>query len=93
MTVLGDSVEIRVASRPSSIESIRKKMDGGRLTREETAQIVKDMTNEVLSPSEITAYIAAAYINGLDMDETEHLTREMVASGDRLTFNTRPIVD
>lgn len=93
MTVHGESVEVRVASRPSSIEFIRKKMDGGRLTREETAQIVKDMTNDVLSPSEITAYIAAAYINGLDMDETEHLTREMVASGDRLTFNTRPIVD
>ena len=68
-------------------------MDGGRLTREETSQIVEDMTKEVLSPSEITAYITAAYINGLDMDEVEHLTREMVASGDRLTFNTRPIVD
>lgn len=68
-------------------------MDGGRLTHEETAQIVKDMTKEVLSPSEITAYITAAYLNGLDMDEVESLTRKMVASGDRLTFNTRSIVD
>lgn len=89
----GESVEIRASPRPQSIEFIRKKMDGGRLTREETSQIVEDMTKEVLSPSEITAYITAAYINGLDMDEVEHLTREMVASGDRLTFNTRPIVD
>ncbi|HJK07169.1 MAG TPA: thymidine phosphorylase, partial [Methanocorpusculum sp.] len=89
----GESVEIRASPRPKSIEFIRKKMDGGRLTREETSQIVEDMTKEVLSASEITAYITAAYINGLDMDEVEHLTREMVASGDRLTFNTRPIVD
>ncbi|MDU9376333.1 putative thymidine phosphorylase [Methanocorpusculaceae archaeon Sp1] len=89
----GDPVEIRVASRPASIEFIRKKMDGGKLTREETAQIVEDMTANVLSPSEITAYITAAYINNLDMDEIEYLTREMVASGDRLSFNTRPIVD
>ncbi len=89
----GDPIEIRVASRPASIEFIRKKMDGGKLTREETAQIVQDMTTNVLSPSEITAYITAAYINSLDMDEIEYLTREMVASGDRLTFNSRPIVD
>ncbi len=89
----GGLIEIRVASRPASIEFIRKKMDGGRLTREETTAIVHDMTNDILSPSEITAYIAAAYINGLDMDEIEHLTREMVASGEQLVFNTRPIVD
>jgi AMP phosphorylase len=89
----GVPVEIRAAPRPGSIESIRKKMDGGRLTREDTAAIIRDMTHNVLSPSEITAYITAAYINGLDMDETEYLTREMVASGEQITFDTSPVVD
>lgn len=89
----GGTVEIRLAPRPDSLDIIRKKMDGGKLTREETISIVHDMTHDILSPSEITAYIAATYINGLDMDEIEYLTREMVASGEQLTFNTRPIVD
>ncbi|MDO5844880.1 MAG: AMP phosphorylase [Methanocorpusculum sp.] len=89
----GDEIEIRAAPRPESIEFIRKKMDGGRLTREETSKIVSDMTGNILSPSEITAYITAAYINGMNMDEVEYLTREMVASGDKITFSKRPVVD
>ena len=89
----GDEADIRVAPRPDSIEFIRKKMDGGKFTRQETATIISDMTANVLSPSEITAYITAAYINGLDMDEVEYLTREMVASGDQITFSRKPIVD
>ncbi|HKM41465.1 MAG TPA: AMP phosphorylase [Methanocorpusculum sp.] len=89
----GDQVEIRAAPRPDSIEFIRKKMDGGKLNRQETATIISDMTANVLSPSEITAYITASYINGLDMDEVEYLTREMVASGDQITFSKKPVVD
>lgn len=89
----GDEIEIRSATRPDSIAFIRKKMDGGRLTREETSKIIYDMTHNVLSPSEITAYITAAYINGMNMDEIEYLTREMVASGEKIEFSRKPVVD
>ncbi len=89
----GDEMEIRAALRPASIAFIRKKMDGGKFTREETATIISDLSSNVLSPSEITAYITAAYINGLDMDEVEYLTREMVASGEQITFSKKPVVD
>ncbi len=89
----GDEIEIRVAPRPASIAFIRKKMDGGKFTREETATIISDLSANVLSPSEITAYITAAYINGLDMDEVEYLTREMVASGEQISFSKKPVVD
>ncbi|MDO5845912.1 MAG: AMP phosphorylase [Methanocorpusculum sp.] len=89
----GDAVEVRAAERPASIECIRKKLDGGKLTREDTAAIVYDMTHNFLTPSEITAYIAAAYARGMDMDEIESLTREMVASGETITFTKKPVVD
>ncbi|HJJ53756.1 MAG TPA: AMP phosphorylase [Methanocorpusculum sp.] len=90
---IGDEIDVRVASRPASIAFIRKKMDGGKFTREETAAIITDMSTNVLSPSEITAYITATYINGLDMDEIEFLTREMVASGEQIKFSKKPVVD
>ncbi|HJJ29973.1 MAG TPA: AMP phosphorylase [Methanocorpusculum sp.] len=90
---IGDDIDVRAASRPASIAFIRKKMDGGKFTREETAAIISDMSSNVLSPSEITAYITAAYINGLDMDEIEYLTREMVASGEQIKFSKKPVVD
>lgn len=89
----GSTVTVRSAERPLSLLHIRKKMDGGRLARDETLEIVKDIVSDTLSPSEITAYVTASYINGLDMDEVEYLTRAMVETGERLQFTRHPIVD
>jgi len=89
----GTIVEVRSAERPASLSHIKKKMDGGRFTKDETLDIVRDIVDETLSPGEITAYVTASYINGLDMDEVEYLTRAMVDTGDRLRFTRHPVVD
>ena len=89
----GTAVEVRRAERPVTLDFIRKKMDGEHLTKEETYAIIRDIVEENLSSAELTAYITACYINEMDMDEVEHLTRAMVDTGERLTFHTHPIVD
>ena len=89
----GEKVELRVANRPASSEYIKKKMDGGKLNNDEMVSIVNDIVNDILSPAEASAYITSSYINGLDMDEIEYLTRAMVATGDQLQFTTKPIAD
>ena len=89
----GAEVEIREAKRPASLDFIKKKMDGIRLTKEETLTIIKDVVSDDLSAAELTAYITASYINPLDMDEVEHLTRAMVETGEQIKFASRPIVD
>ena len=68
-------------------------MDNERLSKEETLEIIKDIVSDSLAPAELTAYITASYINALDMDEVENLTRAMVETGSHLTFHTHPIVD
>jgi len=88
-----EEVEIREADRPASLDFIKKKMDGGRLTKDETLTIIKDVVNEDISAAELTAFITASYINPLDMDEVEHLTRAMVETGEQIKFASRPIVD
>jgi len=89
----GDGIEVREAGRPASLEYIKKKMDGGRLNKEETLAIIKDVVNDDISPAELTAFITASYINPLDMDEVEHLTRAMVETGEQIKFASKPIVD
>ncbi|MDN7012392.1 AMP phosphorylase [Methanoculleus sp. FWC-SCC3] len=89
----GTVVIVRSAERPASLRHIKKKMDGGRFTKDETIDIVRDIVDDVLSPGEITAYVTASYINGLDMDEVEYLTRATVETGERLHFTRHPIVD
>jgi AMP phosphorylase len=89
----GAEIEVREAGRPLSLDYIKKKMDGGRLTKEETLTIIKDVVRDDLSSAELTAFIAASYIKSLDMDEVEHLTRAMVETGEQIKFASRPIVD
>jgi AMP phosphorylase len=89
----GMEVEVRESGRHASLDFIKKKMDKKRLTKEEILTIIKDIVNDDLSPAELTAFITAGYINELDMDEIEHLTRAIVETGEQLRFATRPIVD
>jgi AMP phosphorylase len=89
----GAEIEIREAGRPVSLDFIKKKMDGGKLTKEETLTIIKDIVSDDISAAELTAFITASYINPLDMNEIEHLTRSMVETGERIKFASRPIVD
>ncbi len=89
----GDEVEVWEAPKPVSLEFIKAKMNRQKLTREETRAIVNDIVADNLSLPELSAYVTANYINGIDMDEVEHLTRAMVETGSRLTFSSRPIVD
>lgn len=89
----GDIFDVRLADRPVSIDYIKKKMDGLKLTSDEMNLIVEDIVSDALSPGEATAFITGSYINGLDMDEVEYLTRSMVGTGDKLTFSSHPIVD
>ena len=89
----GAEIEVREAARPASLDYVKKKMDGGKISKEEMLTIIKDVVSDDLSSAEITAFIIASYINPLDMDEVEHLTRAMVETGERIKFASRPIVD
>ena len=89
----GDKVTVYPAIPPASIKLIRKKMDKGRLAADEMMTIVRDMVNESLSLNEITAFVTATYINGMDIDEVEWLTRAMVETGETITFGSHPVVD
>jgi AMP phosphorylase len=89
----GAEIEVREAGRPASLDFIKKKMDGGKLTKEETLTIIKDVVSDDISGAELTAFIIASYINPLDMDEVEYLTRAMVETGEQIKFASKPIVD
>ena len=87
----GAEIEVREAGRPTSLDFIKKKMDGGKLTKEETLTIIiKDVVSDDLSAAELTAFITASYINPLDMDEVEYLTRAMVETGEQIKFCIPP---
>lgn len=74
---------------------IRKKRDGGHLTREEIAFFVDGVSRSHLADYQASALLMAIYLNGMSSDETAMLTDAMLHSGEMLNFSDipRPKVD
>ena len=88
-----DEVEIIIARKPLSIEYIKKKLDGQRLSKQEIDQIVWDIVHNKLSAVELTYFVAACYTNAMSIEETILLTKAMVSHGQILKLNKRPVID
>jgi len=88
-----DKVTISVARKPLSLEFIRKKLDGERLSKKEIDQIVWDIAHNKLSSVELTYFVAACYTNVMSIEETIMLTKAIVSQGNTLKLNKYPIID
>ena len=86
-------VHVRHSVPPNSIELIRKKMDGGRLTEKDVDTIVEEIIESRLSDSELASLMASIYIRGLNSEETVALTNAIVHSGETLDIGAHPVVD
>lgn len=88
-----ETVEVLPAAKPKSISFIKKKMDREKITREEMHDIIVDIVEGNITDVELTAFVTASYMHGMDNDEIEWMTRSMVNTGDRITFDVHPVMD
>jgi AMP phosphorylase len=86
-------VEVVPAFRSKSAGVIKKMMDKKPVVQDEIKMLVNDIVEENLSDIELSAFITASYIHGMTDDEVEWLTRAMIDTGDKLEFDTHPIMD
>jgi len=86
-------IDIDVAKYPSSLQFIKNKLNGRKLTYEEILQIVKDTVEGNLSEMEIASFVAALDTRGLDIDEAASMSLAMVETGKRLNLDKKMIVD
>lgn len=91
--VNNEKVDILIARKPLSIDYIKKKLDGQKLTKQEIDQIVWDIVHNKLSAIELTYFVAACYTNVMSTEETILLTKSMVKHGDVLKLNKYPVMD
>jgi len=89
----GIEVEVVPVPKPTSVEYIRKKMDGKKLTKEEIYSIVHDIVSNTLTEVELTAFVLSSYVHSMDFDEIEWMTKAMIETGDTLSFERGIIVD
>ncbi|MCL2713005.1 MAG: AMP phosphorylase, partial [Methanomassiliicoccaceae archaeon] len=89
----GKEIEVVYSPKPESVRSIRKKMDSEKLTKDEINEIVFDILEGKLSKIEISAWLTALYINGMDNEEIANFTQSMVNTGEKITFERTPVFD
>ena len=90
---LGDVVSITLAPRPQSVEFIKKKMAGQQLATEEVYAIVDDIAAGNLSSAEMAAFVVSEGIHEMTTSEIVALAKRMVETGEKLEFETSPVLD
>jgi pyrimidine-nucleoside phosphorylase len=75
--------------RPQDI--IRKKRDGGELSREEVASFVGGVVGGSWADYQASALLMAVYLTGMTTAEMEALTQAMLGSGEVLDFSDVPL--
>lgn len=89
----GTQVRVNHAEPPHSMEYVRQKLGGTRLSQEKLSEIILDIAGNRYSKTEIAAFIVAVSEAGLDRDEILYLTRAMVQSGQQLDWKENIVVD
>ena len=72
----------------STVDLIRKKRDGGELTRDEIAGLVRGFTDGAIPDYQISAWLMAVCLRGMTDRETTDLTLAMAASGQTLDLGS-----
>ena len=89
----GEEVDVIVSSPPNSLDHIRSRLKGRKLSREEAREIISDVVSGDLSNIEITAFVTALQFFGLDIDEATSLSLAMVETGQTLQLDKKLVVD
>ena len=89
----GHTVSVSQAEAPESIEALHRKINGERLSREDFAGIVRDISAHRYSKIELTAFVVATNRNELDREEVYFLTEAMVDCGRKFDWHEHLVVD
>lgn len=87
------TVHITHAEPPSSMQSVRRKIAGHGLNREDYLGICRDISSNRYSKMEMAAFLVACGQSGMERHEVLYLTEAMVATGDRLSWNADLVAD
>lgn len=89
----GDWVTVGHLLPIPSLSLVRKKVYGHRLTDDEYLEILQDITAGHYSNIYLSAFISACSGDSMDLEEVIGLTKAMVATGDKISWNMPVIAD
>jgi len=85
----GQPLDVNLSTIPQSTLYIKEKLDGKALKPEQIKEIVKDIVNNSLSQAELSLFISAMYIRGMNFKETVSLIEAILDSGNMLKLGRK----
>ncbi len=79
-------VEIRFLEKAKSVQAIKKRLLGKKLTYQEFYQIYADISTGVLTRTEITYFVASSFMREYSNEELYFMTKAMAETGETLKF-------
>ena len=89
----GTTVDASISPAPRSVDLVREKLNGRRLTQEDFCAILGDVVARRYSKVELSMFVLACALKTLDRDEMISLTRAMIDTGHSIDFGPGPIAD
>lgn len=89
----GSIVEATLARPPASVERVREKLRGRRLTRADFDAILSDVVARRYAKPELAMFVLACALRNLDQEELVDFTGAMVDSGSRLEWDSEVVAD
>lgn len=89
----GQSIYVSFSSTPESVNYIKEKISGKKLSYEKIKRIIRDVVNNTLSEPEVAVFVSGMYKNGMDFEETVSLIDAILYSGKTMKFRSKYVVD
>lgn len=81
------------AEPPGSMDAVRRKINGERLTLDDFHFITNDIIDNRYSRMEMATFLVACAQSGLDREETLYLTQAMTSSGEQMHWDAPVVAD
>lgn len=88
---LGDIVEVKVESRPLSIEAINKKLLGKPVNYKEIYSVIEDVVDGRLGEVETTYYVASSFVKPYSNEELYYVAKAMAETGDQFNLKIKAV--
>ena len=79
-------VEVSFMERAKSIQAIKKRLLGKKLTYQDFYQIFSDIANGILTRTETTYFVAASFMHKYTNQDLYYMTKAMAETGEMLKF-------
>lgn len=89
----GEAATVRQPPPVASMQSVRAKIAGERLTQAEYNAICQDIVQRRYAKEELAAFLVSSAQSGMDREEILFLTKAMTATGHRLNWQEPMVVD